>query len=291
MKRKVTKLCLIFALVMMFSAIPCRAEASGGSIASLSLTQICNAVNKHYAQVNPMAPLVVFPSEAIKKDFGYILILRYRDRDTANTMYGGLYVYLDTGKAEDEYGDVWYIRLPGATSAFKAYNRADGIRLAWNKVSGATGYYIYRNKTRIATIKGGSTLTYIDKTATANGARYTYKIVARNSVGKSAKSRSVKIYRVLTPDITALKSITAGRMTVQWRRNAKASGYVIQYSRNKNFSVRKNVYVRSRNVVSKTITGLSKGKVYYVRIRTYKTVSGKKYYSGWSKVKRVVVKR
>ena len=35
---------------------------------------------------------------------------------------------------------------------------------------------------------------------------------------------------------------------------------------------------------------LTAGKTYYVRIRAYKTVKGKKYYSAWSKVKDAKVK-
>lgn len=37
--------------------------------------------------------------------------------------------------------------------------------------------------------------------------------------------------------------------------------------------------------VSTTIAKLTKGKTCYTRVRTVKTVSGKKYYSGWSAVK------
>ena len=39
-----------------------------------------------------------------------------------------------------------------------------------------------------------------------------------------------------------------------------------------------------------TLKNLAKKKNYYVRIRTYKTTNGKKYYSTWSTVKTVKVK-
>lgn len=35
--------------------------------------------------------------------------------------------------------------------------------------------------------------------------------------------------------------------------------------------------------------GLEKGKPYYVHIRTYKIVSGEKYYSNWGKVKKIKI--
>ena len=39
------------------------------------------------------------------------------------------------------------------------------------------------------------------------------------------------------------------------------------------------------------ITRLVKDKKYYVRIRTYKTLGGTKFYSGWSAAKAVTVKK
>ena len=42
--------------------------------------------------------------------------------------------------------------------------------------------------------------------------------------------------------------------------------------------------------VKATVKKLSKGKKYFVRTRSYKTVSGKKIYSDWSSVKSVKVK-
>ncbi len=47
----------------------------------------------------------------------------------------------------------------------------------------------------------------------------------------------------------------------------------------------------SASTVSKTISSLTKGKTYYVRIRTYKTVSGTKYYSAWSSTKSVKISK
>ena len=54
---------------------------------------------------------------------------------------------------------------------------------------------------------------------------------------------------------------------------------------------KKTVNVAGYTKVSKKITGLKGGKRYYVRIRTYKTISGTKYYSPWSKAKTVTTKK
>ena len=54
---------------------------------------------------------------------------------------------------------------------------------------------------------------------------------------------------------------------------------------------KKTVTVKGPKVTAKTITKLTGGKKYYVRIRTYKTVSKKNYYSAWSKMKSITVKK
>ena len=81
------------------------------------------------------------------------------------------------------------------------------------------------------------------------------------------------------------------KMTVKWAKNAKANGYQIQYSLKSNFSGAKTVPADKNSIVTKTIGGLTKGKKYYVRLRTYKKVGSKMYYSTWSPTKTVVVKK
>lgn len=69
------------------------------------------------------------------------------------------------------------------------------------------------------------------------------------------------------------------------------TGYEIQYSTSSTFaSGNKTVVATKYSTVSKTISKLTAKKKYYVRIRTYKTVSGVKYYSPWSAKKYVTTK-
>ncbi len=177
--------------------------------------------------------------------------------------------------------------VPGATSKIAAANQATGIKIAWKPVSGATGYKIYRDGALAKTITGGSTVNWVDTKANTNGQKYTYKIVAYNASGKSTLSASLVTYRLARPAVSSLTNSAAGKLTVKWGRNAKGTGYQIQYSTGSSFaaSATKTVTVAANTTVSKVISSLTKGKTYYVRIRTYKTVSGKKYYSAWSTVK------
>jgi hypothetical protein len=71
-------------------------------------------------------------------------------------------------------------------------------------------------------------------------------------------------------------------MVVKWKKVSGSSGYEIQYSSSSNFSNVKKVTVSKGSTVSKTISSLTKGKKYYVRIRSYKKSGDSKYYSAWS---------
>ena len=97
----------------------------------------------------------------------------------------------------------------------------------------------------------------------------------------------------IKPKGTTLSKLTGGKkkITVKWKKQAKqVTGYQIQYGTKKNFSDAKKVTIKGAKTVKTTIKKLKAKKIYYVRIRTYKTVSGKKYYSSWSKSKKIKTK-
>lgn len=79
------------------------------------------------------------------------------------------------------------------------------------------------------------------------------------------------------------------QLKVTWKKQAtQTTGYQVQYSTDKNFKKgNKTVTVKG----AKTISKLTKGKKYYVRVRTYKTVNKTNFYSGWSKSSSVTVKK
>ena len=88
-------------------------------------------------------------------------------------------------------------------------------------------------------------------------------------------------------------SVKAGKKSVKvtWKKVKGIKGYQIQYSTNKKFKKgNKTITVKSAKSTSATIKKLKSKKKYYVRMRTYKIVNGKKVYSAWSKAKSVKVK-
>ena len=98
----------------------------------------------------------------------------------------------------------------------------------------------------------------------------------------------------INPKGTSLSNLTAGKkkFTAKWKKQAtQTTGYQIQYSTDKNFKKNSKTSTISKNkALSKVVSKLKSKKKYYVRIRTYKTVNGKKYYSDWSKSKTVKTK-
>jgi lactocepin len=90
----------------------------------------------------------------------------------------------------------------------------------------------------------------------------------------------------------AIKSLIAGKKkaTVKWSRITGASGYVIYRSTKKSSGYKAVKTITKGGTVSFTNTKLKKGKLYYFKMRAYRTVSGKKVYSSYSAVKSVRVK-
>lgn len=92
-----------------------------------------------------------------------------------------------------------------------------------------------------------------------------------------------------TPALSKVKAIEKG-LSITWKKTAtQLTGYQIQIATDKNFKKNSKVYtISGKNSTSKKITKLKKNTKYYIRIRTYKTVGGKKYYSGWKTYSKAV---
>ncbi|MBQ9606019.1 MAG: fibronectin type III domain-containing protein, partial [Lachnospiraceae bacterium] len=180
----------------------------------------------------------------------------------------------------------------GATSKLTVGNASNGIKLGWKKVTGASKYIIYRNNKRIAVVKGNSKVTYTDKSTLKNGAKYTYKIVAASDTTTSKTSKSVTIYRLSNEKQSSVKNKKSRKMIVKYGKNAKATGYQIQYSPSSSFSYgNKTVKVKGAKNSAKTISNLTWGNSYYVRVRAYKSAGGKTFYSAWSSKKKIKISK
>ena len=126
------------------------------------------------------------------------------------------------------------------------------------------------------------------------------KVKYENNIGvgkAKAKIRAQGTWQTISfkinPQGTTLKKLSPKRaaIRVKWKKQTlKTSGYQLQYATNKSFKKAKKLTVKGNKNTTKTVKKLKRGKKYYVRVRTYKTVDGKKYYSKWSKAKSVKTK-
>lgn len=118
--------------------------------------------------------------------------------------------------------------------------------------------------------------------------------VVIKGIGKYYGKETVKFK--INPKPTAIESLTAESkgFTAKWDQQSeemsesRITGYQLQYCRNSEFKAGAKVKTyKGFKTVSGKVTGLKAGKRYYVRVRTYKTIDGKRYYSPWSKSEHV----
>ena len=98
---------------------------------------------------------------------------------------------------------------------------------------------------------------------------------------------------VAKPKSTNPKKVKAAKkaISVTWKKVGGVKGYQIQLATDKKFKKnKKTVTVKKQKTTKTTVKKLKAKKKYYVRVRTYKIVNGKKVYSSWSKVKSVKTK-
>lgn len=118
----------------------------------------------------------------------------------------------------------------------------------------------------------------------------TYKVTVvlkGNYTGSQALTLTIRPPKTAITKVSALK----GGFKVKWEKKSKYSdGYQIEYSLKENFSKAKTVTISKTGTTSTTVKNLKNKKVYYVRVRTYTNVNGKKVGSTWSAAKKIKTK-
>ena len=101
-------------------------------------------------------------------------------------------------------------------------------------------------------------------------------------------------YKNTVPDKATISKAVKSSSTslkVTWKKapsSSACSGYQVVLASDSGFTKGvKKVTVSGRSTVSRKITGLSKGRTYYVKVRAYKTVNGVKVYGAYSEAKKV----
>lgn len=174
-------------------------------------------------------------------------------------------------------------------------NVTSGVQVTWDVPAYATGYQIYRavgsssTWKQVKQVNNGKTASWVD-TKVTNGTKYRYKVKALYGSKASPLTPEGHRYRVVRPGKFSVKSTAAKKLTATWSANTKGTGYQLCYATNKSFKGSKTLTVNGAHSKTKTISGLTSGKKYYVRVRTCKKVGKNSYFSAWTAVKQVSVR-
>lgn len=193
--------------------------------------------------------------------------------------------------------------MPAKVTSLKASTSTNtSITLTWKKQSGASYYnvYKYNSKTKkydlYKKVSSGSKNS-LKVTGLKANTSYKFKVRAYK-IKQDKKTLTGDMSSVLTaytkpsaPKLSSLSAPSKKKVNVKWKKVSGITGYQIMWSTSKSFSSNTKTYdVKSSKKVSQKISTAKSKKKYYVRIRSYKTRNGKKYYSAWSNVKSIKTK-
>lgn len=168
------------------------------------------------------------------------------------------------------------------------------LKLSWKKVSGASGYAIYRlnggSYKRIKTVKASTRQVTL---ALADGKQaYSYRVCAYRTIdgkkyygGKSGVKTAVS-----TVSSLQAKAVRGKGIKLTWKSLKTVDGYVIYRKTGKNGSYKKIKTAADKKSGGYTDKTAKKGKTYYYRIRAYTLVDGKKVYGSYTQGIKVKVK-
>ena len=140
------------------------------------------------------------------------------------------------------------------------------------------------------TVKPTEKPTAAPTNPTASNSAVTLPQSANSQASNAGSATSAQVQK---PNKTSVKKSKAkkGSVELTWSKTKGVKGYEIQLATDKKFKKnKKTVTINKQKATKTTVKKLKAKKKYYVRIRTYKTVNGKKVYSSWSKVKSVKTK-
>lgn len=98
------------------------------------------------------------------------------------------------------------------------------------------------------------------------------------------------LFRLEAPEFTACKNMSGRKIEVKWEGVPQADGYEVQYSTSGKFTWNRSVMITDNSMQKQRLYNLTKGKRYYVRIRSYKKTDKGMSYSTWNTVNQMVSK-
>ena len=199
----------------------------------------------------------------------------------------------------------YYVRVRSYTNVngkvyYGAWSDIKSIKTANNDITKATVSGISTKAFTGKAIKQNVTVK-VGNTVLKNGTDYTVSYSNNKKVGKATVKITgkgkyggviTKTFKI-NPAKQEIQKLTAKSKAffVDWAQKGSATGYEIQYATNSKFTGAKKVTITNNKTDKTTVSKLSANKKYYVRVRSYTTVGGTKYYGAWSAVKNVTTKK
>lgn len=175
-------------------------------------------------------------------------------------------------------------------------NKPESLRLISEaRIKLSSSKYVYDGKTKTPEVRaylGGKKLT-LNKDFTvsySNNKNIGMATVTVKGCGEYSGSFN-KTFKISTAKqkITKIKTAKGG-FTAKWKKQSMADGYQLKYANNSDFENGKSKYVKTNSTTSLSVSKLRSGKTYFVKVRSYTTVGGKKIYGDWSDVKAITTK-
>lgn len=177
-------------------------------------------------------------------------------------------------------------------TGLKASSSETKLKVTWKKVKGAEKYTAELLSSKGKVIKS-VTLKETSCTFKKLSEATVYKVRVRAVAGKNKGDFGKTLTVSTAPSeikLKSLKSVKRKTATLVWKKQSGVSGYEVQYSASKKLKAAESVTVKKSGTVKLTLKKLKSKKKYYVRVRAYKSVDGKKLYGAWSTVKSVRIK-
>lgn len=167
------------------------------------------------------------------------------------------------------------------------------ITLKWKEIPGAQGYQIYRSAKankgfkKVGTISSGGTVSWAD--SVGFNKTYYYKIRSYrhfNGINIYSPYSSVKkaSTKLSSPKMASLTLSSQQKITVKWEKMKGVTGYRIYRKTGKSGTYKAIKKLKGANTASYADKDISPNNTYYYKIRAYKTVGKKEYYSPYSNV-------
>ena len=188
---------------------------------------------------------------------------------------------------------------PEKVTGLKAQNhKTTSFDITWNlqnETADSYEVFMYNSKKKKYELLGNSYSSSGTVYGLKAGTTYKLQVRALRTVnGKTYYGPYSDVLKTTTAtDKTKISTLKGAKkkLTVKWKKISKATGYQVQVATDKKFKKnKKSVTISKNKTISKTIKKLKSKKKYYVRVRTYRKVGGKKVYSSWSSVKNIKTK-